>query len=62
MTQSKMKTKEKKLVKLLKGVAKTLELLAEEIENDGFDTDRTNLLAEIGAKLLFEAKAFTFRS
>lgn len=57
------KTKEiKKLCKLLNGVADSLKLLSKEILKEGFTKDKELLLSDIGARLLFEAKAFDFRN
>lgn len=53
---------EKKLVKYLKGTARALHVLADEIEEMGeFDRDSEELMSKIGAELLFHAKSYTFR-
>lgn len=54
--------KGKKLAKYLRGTADSLKLLANEIEKEGFAKDKEELLSKIGASLLFEAKAFDFRT
>ena len=57
------KTEEiKKLSKLLNGIADSLKLLSKEIKKEGFTKDKEYLLSDIGARLLFEAKAFCFRN
>lgn len=51
-----------KLAKYLKGTAKALSVLADEINEDKeFTKDSEELLSKIGSNLLFEAKAYTFR-
>ncbi len=51
-----------KLAKYLRGTAKALTALANEIEKArGFDKESEELLSKIGANLLFEAKVYTFR-
>lgn len=52
-----------KLAKYLKGTAKALSRLGDEIiARDNFDKEDEELLSKIGSNLLFEAKAYTFRS
>jgi hypothetical protein len=52
----------KKLSKYLKGTARALSVLADEIEEDKkFDKESEELLSKIGANLLFEAKVYTFK-
>ena len=56
------KKKVKNLANYLKGTGKTLELLSAEIlAKDKFDKEDEELLSEIGANLLFEAKVYTFK-
>lgn len=52
----------KKLAKYLRGISKTLIILADEIdEAKKFDKDSEELLSKIGAGLLFESKIYTFK-
>lgn len=61
--KSSPKDKERKLAKYLKGTAKALIQLAKEIEDMGeFNKESEDLLSKIGANLLFEAKAYGYRS
>lgn len=51
-----------KLAKYLKGTAKALSVLADEINEDKeFTKDSEELLSKIGSNLLFEAKAYSYR-
>lgn len=51
------------LAKFLKGTAKALDRLGDEIKaRGGFDAEDEELLSRIGSRLLFEAKVFDFRS
>jgi len=52
-----------KLSKYLKGTAKALEVLADEIIAKGeFDKESEDLMCKIGSNLLFEAKVYYYKN
>lgn len=52
-----------KLAKYLRGTAKALNQLAKEIEDDGFfEGSSQDLMTKIASNLLFEARAYDYRS
>ena len=56
-----MKEKERKLNKYIKGTAKALNVLVEEIkEKDCIDNEDLELLSKIGSNLLFNAKTLDY--
>lgn len=58
-----MKNKELKLQKYIEGTGKSLILLSKEIkETNEVRKEDLELLSKIGANLIFESKAYDFRS
>ncbi len=53
-------TEKEKLIKYLKGIAKSLEALSKEIDKGGIDKESCSLMQKIGSDLLFKGTTQEF--